>query len=325
MATKLSTMRESTPIEQQVMLVYVALQNLQHDRSTLEIAEELGISRFKVSRMVNQAREMGLVEVVSKISQQIDVPLSRKLAQTFGLKNALVVVPAANSEQHARESISEAAAMFISDHIEEGDYIGLGPGRTILKMCEKVEDFPACNVVQLTGVASQSSSESIHALYKLGGDEGKVFPLPAPLLATSSEAAEAILAQPTVQETLRTIDKVETAVLTIGGLPRSSLLAVMLKESGDLDALMRKGAICEIGTSVLGVDGEIISDIGTRTIGISTEQLMRVPFRIGLGGGEEKKHAVLATLRSGLVDMVVTDFQAAMFAVENANNPADSK
>lgn len=325
MATKLSNMLESTPTEQQVMLVYVALQNLQHGRSTLKIAEELGISRFKVSRMVNQAREMGLVEVVSKISLQIDVPLSRQLAQAFGLKNALVVVPAANSDLNARESISAAAAMFLSDHIEEGLYIGLGPGRTILQMCEKVENFPPCNVVQLTGVASQSSSESIHALYKLGGDEGKVFPLPAPLLATSPEAAEAILAQPTVQETLRTIDKVETAVLTIGALPKNSLLAEMLRESGDLDGLLEKAAICEIGTSVLGINGQIIADIDSRTIGISTEQLKRVPMRIGLGGGEAKKYAVLATLRSGLVDMVVTDYQAATFALQNSTDAIAAK
>jgi DNA-binding transcriptional regulator LsrR (DeoR family) len=105
------------------------------------------------------------------------------------------------------------------------------------------------------------------------------------------------------------------SVLTIGGLPRSSLLADMLLESGELADLLAEGAVAEMGTTVIRSDGEIIRTLDARAIGITTEQLRRIPFRIGLGGGESKHQAVLATLRSGLMDMIVTDVHSAKMAL----------
>lgn len=310
-------MSEHLPIEQQSLLVYVALQNLQHDRSTLEISEELGISRFKVGRMVNQARDSGLIEVVSKISPLIDIDLSWKLRDAFGLKDALVVIPATTGDNHVREAIATAASKFLADHVREGSLLGIGPGRTIVELCSKVTTFPKCNVIQLTGVATKAPADSVQSIYKLSGlAQGEMYPLHAPLLASSPQAAQAIISQPMVQEALHRIEKVDTSVLTIGGLPRSSLLADTLSEAGDLASLLAKGAVAEMGTTVIRNDGEVIADLDDRTIGITTEQLKRVPFRIGLGGGDSKRQAVLAALRSGLMDMIVTDYQSAKMALE---------
>ncbi len=309
-------MTENLPIDQQALLVYAAMQNLQHGRSTLEIAEELGVSRFKVSRMINQARDSGLIEIVSNLRPAIDVNLSKRLKEAFGLREALVVTPASPSDLHAREAIAESAAKYLLDHVHEGSLLGLGPGRTIIEMCDRVDRFPKCDVVQLTGVATKAPSDSIQSIYKLSGLAGGVmFPLHAPLLATSEEAARAITSQPTVQESLLRIDKVDMSVLTIGGLPRSSLLADMLLESGELADLLAEGAVAEMGTTVIRSDGEIIRTLDARAIGVTTEQLRRIPFRIGLGGGESKHQAVLATLRSGLMDMIVTDVHSAKMAL----------
>lgn len=310
-------MSEDLPIEQQSLLVYVAMQNLQHDRSTLEISEELGISRFKVGRMINQARELGLVEIVSKISPLIDLDLSRQLKEAFGLQEALVVIPATTSDNHAREAIATAAAKYLHDHVREGSLLGMGPGRTIIDLCNRLSTFPMCDIVQLTGVATKAPADSVHSIFKLSSlAQGEIYPLHAPLLATTEDAARAIIAQPSVQEALLRIGKVDVSVLTIGGLPRSSLLADTLSEAGELASLLAKGAVAEMGTTVIRSDGEIITDLDKRTIGITTDQLKLIPFRIGLGGGDSKRQAVLATLRTGLMDMIVTDAHSAKMALE---------
>jgi DNA-binding transcriptional regulator LsrR (DeoR family) len=310
-------MSEKLSIEQQSLLVYVAMQNLQYDRSALQLSDELGISRFKVGRMIDQARELGLVEVVPKISPLIDLDLSRKLKAAFGLEEAIVVIPATGSDRHAREAIAIAAAKHLVDYVREGSLLGVGPGRTIIELCNRVNVFPKCDIVQLTGIATKAPADSIQSIFKLSTlSQGSMHPLHAPLLATSEEAAKAIISQPIVQEALLRIGKVDASVLTIGGLPRASLLADTLSEAGELAALLAKGAVAEMGTTVITGDGEILRDLDSRTIGITTEQLRHVPYRVGLGGGESKRQAVLATLRAGLMDMIVTDAQSARMALE---------
>lgn len=306
-------------VSEQVLLVYVALQRLQHDRSTTEIAEELGVSRFKVGRMVAKARELGLIEIVPKLSAAIDVELSRKLAREFGLREALVAIPPGPTDLHAREVIASVAARYLSDNVTDDLVVGFGPGRTIIEICDRISDMAVCDIVQLTGVATRAPEESLQSIYKISRiSSGKMFPLHAPLVATTEQAAQAIIAQPTVHKALLRIDKVDMSVLTIGGWPESSLLADMLAESGEMQSLLDKGAVAEIGTTVLNQNGQVINDIDTRTIGISTAQLTRVPHRIGLGGGMGKRDAVLATLNSGLIDMIVTDRFTAVAALERS-------
>jgi DNA-binding transcriptional regulator LsrR (DeoR family) len=310
---------ERIPVSEQVTIVYAALQYLQHDRSTVEIAEELGVSRFKVGRMVSQARDLGLIEVVSNMSGPIDVELSRKLRQEFGLKDALVVVAASASDANSRHAIAAVTAAYLSDNVSEDSVLGIGPGRTIIGVCELIENMAVCDIVQLTGVATREPEESLQAIYKLSrASRGKTFPLHAPLLATTEQSAQAIVSQPSVQEALRRISKVDKAVLTIGGWPNSSLLADMLADSGELDALIGKGAVAEIGTTILDAKGRVVTELDSRTIGITTEQLNRVPYRIGLGGGIGKREAVLATLSSGIIDMVVTDADTARAVLDSA-------
>lgn len=46
--------------------------------------------------------------------------------------------------------------------------------------------------------------------------------------------------------------------------------------------------------------------------GISTEQLRNTRQVIGVAGGEEKFAGVVASLRSGLLDVLITDFDTAI-------------
>jgi len=129
-----------------------------------------------------------------------------------------------------------------------------------------------------------------------------MFPLHAPFFITDVEAAHAICAQPLIRHTLQRMDRLDLAVLSIGGWPDASLLAGMLHDSGDLDDFMKRGAVAEFGTTVLDADGRILDVLAERLIGISTEQLRQVPVKIAIGGGPGKATALLATLKSGLVE-----------------------
>lgn len=311
-------MSKSLSIEDQVRHVYAALQYLQHNRSTVDLAEELGVSRFAVGRMVQRARDEGLFEVRPRMQDPIDPELSRALAARFGLSSALAVVTPVYDVEQTRAVIASVTAKLFMELVEEDQVVGLGSGRTIIEMCGHVRDVPTCDVVQLTGVATTDVGESLRAVMTLSSiARGKMFALHAPMLATNAAAGRVIAAQPAVKQSLQRMGHLDIAVLTIGGWPDSSLLADQVSMLGELEGLMRAGVVAEVGTTLLDADGKILSEFEGRITGISTDQLMQIPRKIVIGGGPGKERAVVAALKSGLADVMVTDVRTAKFALDH--------
>ncbi|WP_160298616.1 sugar-binding transcriptional regulator [Microbacterium sp. SA39] len=300
-----------------MVYAYAAIQHLGYDRSTVDLAEELGVSRFMVGRMIKRARDDGLIEITPRLPDPIDPQLSQALAAAYGLNVAIVVVSPTQDDVHVRTIISTAAAHLLADLIDEDDIVGLGPGRTILQSCERLESTAHCDVVQLTGGAAAEPEEHLSAIMRLSSvAKGRMFALHAPFLATNERSWTAITGEPDVRKALSRMDRVDKAVLTVGGWPDSSLLASQLEELGEIDTLQAQGVVAEFGTTLLDADGQEVRSLDRRLIGISSEQLRRVPLKIALGGGEGKTRAVIAALRSGLVDIMVTDEATARAAID---------
>lgn len=300
----------------QLQYVYAAIQHLQHDRSTIDLAEELGVSRFAVGRMIKRALDDGLIEVRSRLAEPIDTELSRSLARAYGLDSAIVVVPPAGGEGPIRTTIATLAARLVAELVDEDDIVGLGPGRTIVETCEGIHDVPSCDVVQLTGVATTAPEQYLHAVMRLSRvAKGRMFPMPASFVTSSEASWCAITSEPAVKQALARMDRIDKVILTVGGWPHSSLLATQLADSGELAPLLSRGVVAEIGSTLLDADGGPVLSLEHRLIGISTEQLARVPMRVALGGGPGKQVAVIAAMKSGLIDMIVTDERTARFAL----------
>lgn len=305
-------------IEEQALHAYVAIQHLKYERSTVDLAEELGLSRFMVGRMVRRARTDGLIDITPRLPEPIDSELSQALARAYGLTSAIVVVPPANNDGKARTTVAKLAARFLTELIDEDDIVGLGPGRTIVETCSLISDVPNCDVVQLTGVAISAPDAQLHAIMALSrAGKGRMFPLHAPFVTTDHASWRAISAQPAVQQALKRMDNLDEAVLTVGQWPDSSLLADQLAELGELEHLRDLGVAAEIGTTLLDVDGRVVDALRGRVVGLTTEQLEKVPVRVALGGGPAKQRGVVAALKSGLVDVVVTDARTARVAIDS--------
>lgn len=310
---------KSLSIDDQVKCIYVAIQHLEHDRSTVEIAEELGISRFMVGRMIKRARDEGLIEVVPKMIDPIDVKLSSALATKFKLQGAYAVVPPIDTLEQTRSTIAAFAAKVLAETVQEDDTIGLAAGRTILEMCTQISELPTCDIVQLTGVATTDANESMHAVMTLSSiARGRMYPLHAPFVTTDARAGEAIAAQPGVKQALNRMNGIDKAVLSVGGFPNDALLAEQARVLGELDRLAEAGLVAEIGTTLLDADGNPLDVLAGRMVGITTEQLRQVPLKLVVAGTEGKHRAILAALRAGLVDVLVTDANTARFVLENA-------
>src|SRR3954453_2582356 len=121
------------------------------DRSKIEIAEELGLSRFKVARLLDIARESGLVHIEIRHPGHIDVDLSAQLQDRFGLQHSIVVDTANDDAESLRRQLGRAAAQLLGEIITPDDVIGLAWARTVSAMARALPQLPGTPVVQLSG------------------------------------------------------------------------------------------------------------------------------------------------------------------------------
>src|SRR5690606_29594318 len=123
--------------------------------SKLEIAEEFGISRFKVARILDQARDSGLVRVEFDLPLPLEPTLCDEVAQAYGLHRALVLERADGSEIELRKRIGAMTAELLTEIVTEDDVLGVVWARTVNAMTDSLRGLARCPVVQLCGVSSR--------------------------------------------------------------------------------------------------------------------------------------------------------------------------
>jgi DNA-binding transcriptional regulator LsrR (DeoR family) len=67
-----------------VLMASLARGHFIRGKSKIELAEEFGLSRFKVARLIDEARDSGLVRIEIRHHGEIDVDLSARLGERFG-------------------------------------------------------------------------------------------------------------------------------------------------------------------------------------------------------------------------------------------------
>lgn len=302
-------------IEKQILYAFVAKQILAHGRAINDVADELSLSRFAVSRMVRRARELGLVEVSVHLPDPVDIELSGALARRFGLRSAIVVQTSGATDAEARFPLASLAAQFLTDNIVDDDVVGISPGRTLVQASRLIERLPSSDVVQLTGVGTAKMEDGVEAILNLArATGGTAYPLYAPIVLPG-EGASLLVQHPALRQAFAKFPHLTKAVVTIGGWPGASLLALQLDEMGAAQAALAAGVVAEIGVTLLDAHGRPVGELSDRLVGIPTAQLRDVPLVIAVGGGSGKTDAVLAVLRSGLAHVVITDDASARFAL----------
>jgi DNA-binding transcriptional regulator LsrR (DeoR family) len=289
-------------------------------RSKVEIADEFGMSRFKVARILDQALASGLVRIEIGLPAALDADLSDRLRTAYGLHHALVITTPDEPEAELRAHLGEVAAGLLSELVVEGDVVGIAWGRTMTATTAALRSLARCTVVQLTGAVgsvgvTEDSVETLRSVAAVSG--GPAFPIYAPLILDDPETATAIRRQPHVAEALRRFDLLSKAVLAIGSWdPPNSQLREALAPA-DRALLEKLHVRAEICATLLDDSGTPVApELGERSIAISGTQLKRIPEVIAVAGGRTKTQAVLAVLRAGFITSLVTDRSVARFLLE---------
>jgi len=291
---------------------------LYHERelSQSQIAERLELSQPTVSRLLKRAEAERIVRVVVTHPSGTHPELEEGLQETYNLREAMVVETATREEALLRD-LGAAAAYYLETTLKRGDVVGLSSwSATLLAMVDSMRSLPrptGSNVVQILGGVGSPEAE-VHAahltqrLARLVGGEARLLPAPG---VVGSPAARAVLFEdPFVREAMTQIDRVTVALVGIGALEPSRLLA----SSGnvfaprELDKLRRKGAVGDVCLRFFDAGGAPIrSEMDERVIGMTLEQLRAVKRTIGIAGARRKYDAILGALRGRWVNVLITD------------------
>lgn len=298
--------------EEWMRLAFVAQRFYRDGKTQIEIGKELGISRFKVARLIEEASERGVVKIQIDVPGPIDPELSLRVKTEYGLNRCLVVVTPGDDDEAVRGALGGVLATLLTEIIQDGEVLGLSSGRTLIEMARRMTKIANCDVVQLTGVADPDQEKGMEAITRISQlSGGRAYSLYAPLAVSDTSAAAAIRRQPSIQRTLARIDAVTTAVVTVGAWPGGSLLHDSLAKEGEAARLVAKGVRAEIGATLLTADGRALEVLAPRSIACTSDQLMKIPELIAVGGGVAKADAVRASLKSGMITSLVTDVSAA--------------
>ena len=307
---------------QLVLLAAVARRHFLDGRSKVEIAEEFGISRFKVARLIDHARDSGLVHIEIRQQGLIDVDMSSQLQGKFGLQHAVVVDTPDADPVDLRRHLGRAAAELLAEVITPSDVLGLAWARSVSAMASALPRLPPVPVVQLTGaLPSQdgdvSSIDLVRDVARAAGGPAYVFY--APFTVRDAATARALREQPEVAQAFHQLPRVSKAVAGVGfwGPGQSTLYDAA--EERDRTALRRLGVCADISGVFLSADGEPVkTELSERMIGIDAEQMRAIPEVLVIAFGMAKVPAMHAALRSGLVGGVVTHTVLAQALLETA-------
>ncbi len=294
-----------------------------------QIGTRLGISRFKVGRLLDRAlRESAVrIEIVHPSARLVE--LEDALAERFRLRGAVVVdVPAAASETGgdplARERVASAAADYLTEVRPTGT-IGVSWGRTMLELAAQLRTgwTAASEIVQLNGATSRSArpTRANEIAERFGLTTGASIRLmAAPAIVGSAELRLALERDASVGETLNSARAAPTAVFGLGVLSYDSVHI----ESGNLSeaevsALRKAGAVGDVLGRFLSSDGRIaLPELDRRTVGLPLEDLGRKELALGLAAGAGRGPIALAALRARCVNVLATDESTAEWVLDHA-------
>lgn len=313
--------RGLSPDRREQLMIRAAKGYYELDSTMADLARDLGLTRFQVSRLLKDARETGIVriEIVPRTPRRPD--LEAALQRRYGLKDA-VVVPQAIDASLTLDGVAHAAGRFIA---------GLGPqrlcgvswGRTMVAVANRLPPFWAhgIEVVLLNGAMNIRSpatrTNNVAELFAQSGS-GIATLLPVPAIVGKAETRAALELDPTIAAVLALGLEARTVVFGIGPVETDSVLvqAGFVSER-ELTGLRRRGAVGDILGRFIDANGRIVDpDLDARTIGLEPSRCREKTHAIAVAAGAAKHAAVLAALRANFMNVLVTDDGTASFLLD---------
>jgi DNA-binding transcriptional regulator LsrR (DeoR family) len=320
-------------IDELRLMTKVARMYHERELTQPEIAAQLDLSQATVSRLLKRARQEGIVRISVNVPVGAYPELEEALQKKFGLK-AAVVVESIDDDDRIMRDIGTAAAFYLETTLKGGEVIGISSwSATILAMVDAMHPISRpldVKLVQILGGVGNPAAE-VNAGRLIGRlaslVRGKATLLPAPGVVASAGARPILEEDRFVREALALFDLVTLALVGIGTVEPSGLLASSgnIFSNEELTMLKEAGAVGDICLRFFDANGVPVSTaLDNRVIGMDLDRLKGVERAVALAGGKRKFAAIKGALRGRLVNVLITDLLTAQHLLTEESTTVDT-
>ncbi|MBI5082697.1 MAG: sugar-binding transcriptional regulator [Chloroflexi bacterium] len=307
---------------QQLMLKAARLY-YEDGRTQEEVSHLLHVSRPTVSRLIQQAREEGIVQIKIVDPSSTHSQLELQLLSTFNLTDAVVINTEGDTHDLTRSRLGQAAARYLERTVTNGGVVGMGWGRTMYEVVSALEPKrkTRVTVVPLIGGLGQIAPifqvhELARALAEKFGGTWQNFYVPA--LVESDKMAADLLRSVDMRQALALWNEMTVAIVGIDNADLASaiqMLFVNYLDDNTQTRLRSRKAVGDICVRFFDVNGKVCEAV-RGVVGVDLKQLRKTKRAIGVAGGAAKAEAILGALRGRYVNVLVTDDLAAQRVLE---------
>jgi DNA-binding transcriptional regulator LsrR (DeoR family) len=288
------------------------------------VARSLRLSRPKVGRLLDRARSVGIVEITVNVHPDIGLKVEAALASEFGLAQ-VILVNDQSDEAGRRASVARACAGFLKRQLRDGDVVALGMGRNVGAVPDYIGTVTprAATFVSAIGGSPLVDSgvnpnEICRRLAEAFGGTAEM--LYAPAYAETPEVRDAFMHHDAVRDGLARGRAASVALIGVGNARDDSAVVRMGCFSvAEMRRLRERGAVGDILGSFFDADGQVVVDgIGDRVVAIERADLEAIDCVVAVCSERDKSDAILGALRSGMVNVLVTNLSSARTVLDLA-------
>lgn len=300
------------------MAIKVAWKYYNEGLTQTEIANALNLSRMKVIKYLEIAKNNNIIQFKIDIDKISDQSLQRQLIEKYNLDD-VYIVPSSNHSNV--NSIAVAAAQYIEDRVTNDTMINVGYGEAVSKTLGHLSISSKYKVafVSLTGgvkfymptAIDQSSDYYTNSNYSH-------YIIPSPLIVSSESLATQLKNEKSIKSILDMVPYSNLTVIGIGALnEKATLIKEGLLSIRDIEIYKSKGAVGDLLNQFYDINGDII-DLSLHKQLITTEigVLKSLNHVVAVASGLEKKEAILGALKGGYINVLITEENIAYSLLE---------
>lgn len=314
-----SNIKLNKEIMQREMLIKVSKMYYEDGMSQQEISDKLKVSRSYVSKILLEAKRLNIVDIrINDVSLRT-LSIQDEVKRKYHLKD--IIIAPSDADYHVNLSnIGVASAEYLENHVKDSMKIGVAWGTNIYYM---VTNLKAINksrieVIQLMGGMNWGDSYKygIQVILNLADKLGGLARFwNAPLMIDNIPLKNELMEEKIIKDHIKLFEKIDMAFVGIGTNDPlvSPLKSVGLMTKRELERIWNKGIKAHICIRCINMDGSLAKvRVNDKIIGIELEQLKKIPNVVGIAGGEDKVEPIIACLRGGYIDTLITDEKTAI-------------
>ncbi|MDQ0338472.1 central glycolytic genes regulator [Caldalkalibacillus uzonensis] len=237
--------------------------------------------------------------------------LEHQLKEQLGLNKVIVVAGNSLTQTWVKNDLGRAAVQQLKQWAEPHSVVSVAGGTTMEAVAQVMTPHPVLRTLlyvpargglgekveyQANTICSQMAARS--------GGQYRLLHVPDQL---SEEAYESLLHDEQIQEIIKLV---KSARIVIHGIGEANTMATRRKASPEtLAKLKNKQAVAEAFGFYFDRNGNIVHKI--QTVGLKLEDIKQAEHIIAVAGGQDKAPAILAFLKHGVHDCLITDEGAA--------------